>query len=380
MTHAHAFRLAGLALLLGAAGALADKPNPGNKPVLDKTTTGTPNVKSIDVIRFGPGGVLFIGDGRGGQVLAVAVGGKEAKAGFKESISGIDKKLAGKLGGESIDIVDLAVNPVTHIAFVAVRHQGKPVILTIDGDGKIDEFTLEGAKYAQVALPAEDKAPITRVTDVAWAGDRLLVAGLANEKFASKIFTVPGPLSHEAKASVYSTETFHVAHNRWETNAPMTVLMPYEEDGKKYVAGSFACTPVVKYPLEDLKPGDKVKGVSMIEMGNGNRPMNMFSYEKGGKNYVLMNTQRMQRFHDTKPVGPSPYWTVCFDRELLVGREKINEKALWRVDRDLNPKTDRIRVVEDFHGVMHMDRLDAGRALTLKKDKDGMTLAPLALP
>src|SRR5262249_19114247 len=160
---------------------------------------------------------------------------------------------------------------------------------------------------------------------------------------------------------------YHVAHGRWETNAPMTVLMPYEEDGKKFVAGSFACTPVVKYPIDDLKPGDKVKGVSMIEMGNGNRPLNMFSYEKGGRNYVVMNAFRM--FHDRKPVGPSPYWTVCFDRELLVGREKVNEKALWRVDRDLKPLTERIRVVEDFHGVVHMDKLDAGRALTLKKDK-----------
>jgi hypothetical protein len=377
MMFTHAFRLAGLALLFCAASAPADK------PVLDKTTTGTPAVKSIDVIRFGPGGVLFVGDGRGSQVLAVNVGGDATKAGFKESIEGIDTKLAAKLGTtpKGIEIVDLAVNPVTHTAFVAVRLQAdrKSLILTIDGAGKVNEFPLESVKYTQVALPAEDKAPITRVTDIAWAGDRLLVAGLASEKFASKIFTIRGPLSHEAKADVFSTETFHVAHNKWETHAPMTVLMPYEEDGKKYVAGSFACTPVVKYPIDDLKPGDKVKGVSMIEMGNGNRPLNMFSYEKDGKNYVLMNTFRM--FHDRKPVGPSPYWTVCFERDMLVGREKVNDKALWRVDRDLKPLTERIKVVADFHGVVHMDKLDAGRALTLKKDdKGGLNLVALALP
>jgi len=375
----HAFRIAGLALLLTAAVARADK------PVLDKTTTGTPDIKSIDVIRFGPGGVLFIGDGRGSQVLAVQVGGEEAKAGFKENIDKVDTRIAAKIGTpvKGIEIVDLAVNPVTHVGYIAVRKQGdrKSLIFTIDGEGKIDEFALEKVKFARIELPADDKAPMTRVTDVAWAGDRLLVAGLANEQFASKIFSVSGPLSHEAKASVYSTETYHVAHGKWETKAPMTVLMPYEEDGKKYVAGSFACTPVVKYPLDDLKAGDKVKGVSMIEMGNGNRPLNMFSYEKGGKNYVLMNTQRMDRFHASKPVGPSPYWAVCFDRELLVGKEKVNEKALWRIDKDFKPVSEKIRVVEDFHGVVHMDKLDAGRALTLKQDgKGGLTLAALKLP
>lgn len=379
MLRTHASRFAGLALLLAAVTAQADTTR-----VLDKTTTGTPAIQKIDVIRFGPGGVLFIGDGTAGQVFAVAVDGNDARAGFKDSIDRIDTKLAAAVGApaKGIEVVDLAVHPVSRIAYIAVRKSAdkKSLILTVDGSGKIGEFSLENVKHACIKLPA-DKAPLTRVTDVAWAGDRLLVAGVTGETFASKIFTVPAPLAHEAKAAVHSTETYHVAHGKWETRAPMTVLMPFEEGGKKYLAGSFACTPVVKYPLDDLKPGDKVKGVSMIEIGNGNRPLNMFAYEKGGKSYVLMNTLRMERFHSSKPVGPSPYWAVKFDRDLLNGDEKVNEKALLRVDRDLKPLTDRIKVADTFHGVVHMDKLGDDRALTLKEDgKGGLSLIAIALP
>ena len=371
---------AGLALLLLAGVASADK------SILDKTTTGTPILQSIDVVRFAPGGVLLIGDGRGSQVIAVELAEPVNKAGFNEEIARIDTKLAGKLGSpvKGTEIVDMAVNPVSHTAYIALRMQAnrKPVILTIAGDGKIGELTLENVKYAKIDLPTGTKANLSKVSDLAWAGDRLLVAGLANEEFASKIFTVPAPLAHEAKAAVYSTETFHVAHNKWETRAPMTVLMPYEEEGKKFLAGSFACTPVVKYPLDDVKPGEKVKGISMIEMGSGNRPLNMFAYEKGGKSYVLMNTQRFH--HARAPVGPSPYWTVVFERDLLSGKEKVNDKALWRIDKKdskLTPLTDRIKVADDYHGVMHMDRLDSERALTIKDDgKGGLTLVALKLP
>src|SRR5438128_2667401 len=118
MIRTHASRLAGLALLLAAVSVHAD-----TTKVLDKTTTGTPAIEKIDVIRFGPGGVLFIGDGTAGQVVAVAVDGNDAKAGFKDSIERIDTKLAAGVGApaKGVEVVDLAVHPVSKIAYVAVR-------------------------------------------------------------------------------------------------------------------------------------------------------------------------------------------------------------------------------------------------------------------
>ena len=56
MLRTHGFRLAGLALLLVAVSVQAD-----TTKVLDKTTTGTPAIQKIDVIRFGPSGTLSDG-------------------------------------------------------------------------------------------------------------------------------------------------------------------------------------------------------------------------------------------------------------------------------------------------------------------------------
>ena len=46
---------------------------------------------------------------------------------------------------------------------------------------------------------------------------------------------------------------------------------------------ALACTPVVRYPVDDVKAGAKVKGESVIELGSGNQPRTMIAYEKGGK-------------------------------------------------------------------------------------------------
>ncbi len=365
-----------LALLLATAAATADT------AVLDKTTTGTPEIKAIEAIRFAPGGVLLLADGKGAQVIAVETGGSAAKAGFMKAVDGIDKEIAGKLGVgvKDMEIIDLAVHPVTNTAYVAVSEKvnRKSVIVTIDGEGKIGEFPLEKVKYAKLALPSEGKSTLSRLTDMVWTGDRLLVAGQANEEFGSKLFSIPGPLSHEAKAAVYSTETYHVQHGKWETKAPMTTLMSFVEENKKYVAGAFACTPVVKYPLDDLKAGEKVKGISMVELGSGNRPLNMFMYEKGGKGYILLNTFRM---FNPKAFGPSPYLTFRIDQSMMSDKEKVNEKAVRRLDRQNKPATDSIKLVETFHGVRHMDRLGEDRALTIREgDKGGLSLVAIELP
>ncbi len=44
----------------------------------------------------------------------------------------------------------------------------------------------------------------------------------------------------------------------------------------------------MKIPVADLKPGQLVKGVTIAELGNGNRPLDMIVYQKNGKDYLLM--------------------------------------------------------------------------------------------
>src|SRR5262245_24456537 len=128
---------------------------------LKSSVTGTPAVKSIEAISFGPGGLLLLGDGKAAQVLAIETGDTTAKAWAKTEITGIKDQLAGALGTEAknIEILKMAVNPASKTAYIAVRalNSKKDLILTIDGAGKIREFSLENVKYARIDLPAGEK-------------------------------------------------------------------------------------------------------------------------------------------------------------------------------------------------------------------------------
>jgi hypothetical protein len=42
------------------------------------------------------------------------------------------------------------------------------------------------------------------------------------------------------------------------------------------------------FPLASLKPGAKVTGTTIAELGNRNRPLDMIVYQKGGQDYLLM--------------------------------------------------------------------------------------------
>lgn len=159
----------------------------------------------------------------------------------------------------------------------------------------------------------------------------------------------------------------------------MSVMIPFVENGRHYVVGAFSCTPVVKYPIEAVAPGAKIKGSSMIELGSGNRPLDMFSYEKNGKSSVLTNTFRFH--HEKRPYGPSPHLAFRFDEGLLSAENPVNENATRRLGKGRKPATDQIEIAESFHGVLQMDRVSEQQALALRERPDGhVDLVALELP
>ena len=46
---------------------------------------------------------------------------------------------------------------------------------------------------------------------------------------------------------------------------------------------AYTCTPLVKLPVSELKAGAHVKGTTIAELGNRNRPLDMIVYQKDGK-------------------------------------------------------------------------------------------------
>lgn len=343
---------------------------------------GNPKITKIEAIAFGPNGLLLIGSGD--AVVTVETGDTKEMPFTTKEIGEIDKMLAAKCGlmAKDIEIRKIAVNPASRKAYIAVRNlkAKQDVLMTVDGTGKIEEFPLDNVTYQR--YPLKTDATVTKVTDICWAGKKIVAATQASDTFGSRVFSI-SPGSKDTKLVSFATETYHTGHGKWETKAPILCIMPYEENGKANVVGSFTCTPIVKYSVDELSQAEsKVKGVSVVELGQGNQPRSMFAYEKGGKKYILVNATRNAKFNKDSPPGPSPYWCARVDFTLLAETTNINEKAVWRMGAKgaKSLVTDRVLVPEAYSGVQQMDKLDADRALVIREEKGGLSMRTLALP
>jgi hypothetical protein len=261
---------------------------------------GTADVKSISALTFGPDGILFIGDSKSASVFALDTRDvqKVDKAPAVE-IKQIDKKIAGALGTtvDNVTIQDLAVNPISKKIYIAVQlTDGSNVLLKMDGD-QISHVPFRDVSYSVVAInnaPAEDAKdqrgrPIRQqsISDIGFADGKLMVTGLSNQEFSSTFRMIPFPFTKQQDQS--SLEIYHAAHKQYETFAPIRTFMPATLGGKKYIIASYTCTPLVLFPLEDLKPGVHVKGRTVAEMGSGNSPVDMITMTKGGDTYLFMS-------------------------------------------------------------------------------------------
>ena len=266
-------------------------------------TMGKADMKSAGVLTFGPDGILFAGDPVGGAIFAIDTDDNKSAAGVAIDLKAANEKIAALLGAapDQIIINDIAVNPVSHKVYFSVsRGRGPdatPVLLRLDASGKFQEVQLDRVKHSKVALPnppsAESKSgrgPSPRmesITDLAYVDGKVFVAGLSNEEFSSTLRAIPFPFNSADKGT--SVEIFHGAHGRFETNAPVRTFVPYTIGGKPNLLAAYTCTPLVKFSIADLKPGQKIMGTTIAELGSGNRPLDMIAYKKDGKDFILMS-------------------------------------------------------------------------------------------
>ena len=262
-------------------------------------TNGTPEIKSITSLAFGPDGILLIGDSKGAAVFAIDTKDvTRTDKGAVIDLKGIDVKIASLLGTkpENITIQDLAVNPVSKKVYCAVQSSdGTPVLLTIEGD-KINAVPLKDVSYSSIALnnaPAEDAKDkrgrslrVSSISDLSFADGKVLVSGLSNQEFSSTFRSISFPFNN--KQDWASLEIYHAAHGQYETTSPIKTFTTATISGKKYLIASYTCTPLVLFPLDDLKPGTHVKGRTVAEMGSGNQPLDMITMTKGDKSFLIM--------------------------------------------------------------------------------------------
>jgi hypothetical protein len=95
----------------------------------------------------------------------------------------------------------------------------------------------------------------------------LWIAGLSNEEFASVLRRAPYPFRGAAAST--GLEIFHGAHGKWETAAPIFTFMPFDTAAGKQLLAS-------------------LRGKTLAELGWGNLPIDMITFEREGERYVLM--------------------------------------------------------------------------------------------
>jgi hypothetical protein len=134
---------------------------------------------------------------------------------------------------------------------------------------------------------------------------------------------------------------------------------------------AYTCTPLVKIPVSDLKPGAKVKGVTIADLGQGNQPLDMIPYKKDGHNFIL--------------IANSSRGVMKLKADNLETYRAIDSPEVP------NPPTNIAGVpydtMTDLKGVEHITQLDDSDALLLSgtpQDKGApvgpMNLTTIALP
>jgi hypothetical protein len=285
---------------------------------------GKVDLRSAGPITFGPAGILFLADNAAATVFAVDVADPGPAGGSEPfDLADVDVRVGSFLGAEPGDIVikDMAVHPLSHNVYLSVQRghgeSAQPVLVRISRlDGAITDVPLDEVPFAAAPIgdaPADDdervditlplghegeellvgerkirilRQPIrtATVTDMAYAGGALLIAGLSNEEFSSRLRRIPFPFRDGVTGS--SLEIYHVSHGKWETAAPIRAFVPY--DGGASILASYTCTPVVYFPLADLTDGAKAVGRTVAELGSVNQPLDMVSFVQDGEEYLLV--------------------------------------------------------------------------------------------
>jgi hypothetical protein len=334
-------------------------------------TMGKAELKSAGELAFGPDGILFVGDSVGAAIIAIDTGDRTpARSAAKIEIKAINEKIAALLGAtpDQILVKDVVVNPLSKKVYISVaRGRGPdavPVILRADATGKITELALDNVKHSMVSLPDAPQSKeggrsnprLETITHMAYVNSSVIVAGLSNEEFSSSLRSIPFPFQQAGKGA--SIEIYHGSHGRFETNSPVRTFVAYNLKSQPHILAAYTCTPLVSIPVSELKAGAKVKGTTIAELGNRNRPLDMIVYKKDGRDYILMA-------NSSRGVMKMPAEGIDGFQPVLAHTEKSGVAY---------------ETIADLKGVQQLDKLDDANALMLIDTAGSLDLRTVALP
>jgi hypothetical protein len=271
----------------------------------------------------------------------------------------------------------VAVDPATKIAYLSVsRGRGpdaQPAIIRVNGKGNATALALDKIPYAKVAISnaPESREPqpgkkgkggnprLESITDLAFVDGRLFIAGLSNEEFASSLRSVEFPF--KGKDTSTSVEIYHGAHGQFETRSPVRTFVPFNVGGEPQLLAAYTCTPLVRFPVSELKAGAKMRGTTVAELGNQNRPLDMIAYEKDGKQYLLL--------------ANSARGVMKISTDTIEKQEGITTPIKGGGKAGLTYDT-----LKDLQGVEQLDKVGESHAILLVRADGKARLETIALP
>lgn len=353
----------------------------------DAFSVGRPDIRSMSSLAFGPEGVLFVGDGKAGAVLALDLNDRTPRE-VKEpkALPDVEGKLAALLGATPADVMvhDMAVNPLSKNTYLAVSRgraawserwllpndvADASVLVRVDPEGRVGAVDLSSVRHARVGLPrpvdpaktVEWKKTSLRadtITRMAYAEGALWIAGLSNEEFAATMWRVKYPF--EGAVSITTLESFHGAHGKYETEAPIRAFVLYPLKGRSHVVAAYLCTPLVTFLAAGLANGEHVRGRTIGEFGSGNYPLDMVLVANEGKQKLVIANSNLP---------------------LMVVDPRDVESYEGEITKEVEGYTGGVRFESrSGTGIQQLDNFGAGHVLVLQRLGGGqLDLAPMSV-
>lgn len=334
-------------------------------------TQGTPDIKSAGPMAFGPDGLLFIGDPMGAAVFAIQTGdqkGDAAKA--MHDLDGVNEAIGELLKGTAT-IEDLAVNPATGNVFLLASVKGQGVTLVKVHGSSVEQVSLKEIPFAKKTLSAApDDAVVGEgrrsrnmraesITDIAFVDGEVIVSGLRKGGSPSGVTTMVFPFNKADKGA--SLEIYHAAHGKSEDSSAIRTFVPFIINGEANLLAGFVCTPLVKFPVSAVESSEKVTATTVAELGNRNRPLDMFVYQKGGKNFLLLSNSAR---------GVMKISTAEIERP-----NGITEPV-----RGGGAAGQKYETIEAWKNIVQLDKLNETHAVVLIQNDDQFDLKTVELP
>jgi len=349
------------------------------------------NLQSAGALAFDSGDVLFVGDTKAGVVhafdLADAFADQAAyQLGRAQTFEGrtifnnLDVEIAALLGASAEDIVinDMVVHKPSKQIFLSV-HRGRgpdaqAVILSVN-DGELELVDLSSADHSSIGvgpIPTAERLEFGQplntlaITDIDYYNGEILVAGVSNEEFSSKLRRMAYPFTNEVSTS--SIEIWHAVHAQYETRAPIISQSVAELDGVPTLIAIYACTPIVRIPLAELTDGAEVRGTMIGKMGFGNTPLDIVPYVNawdGSSNVVVTNTNRSAAALNLEAVAVAEAMPHGEGVQPVFSVEGVYQFPL------------------PLSGAMHLDTLDENYAVVIRRspeDTRNIQLHTLPMP